>query len=51
MIKGHSFVRVIQLMFGYPTYITAIQSKPFLLMAEISGTGKSRTVRELARAR
>ena len=29
-------------------YITAIKSKPFLLLAGISGTGKSRIVRELA---
>lgn len=31
-------------------YITAIKSKPFILLAGISGTGKSRIVRELARA-
>lgn len=31
-------------------YITTIKSKPFLLLAGISGTGKSRIVRELARA-
>lgn len=31
-------------------HITAIKSKPFLLLAGISGTGKSRIVRELARA-
>ena len=29
-------------------YLTAIKSKPFLLLAGISGTGKSRIVRELA---
>ena len=29
-------------------FITAIQTKPFLLLAGISGTGKSRIVRELA---
>lgn len=34
----------------YRQYITAIKSKPFLLLAGISGTGKSRIVRELARA-
>ncbi len=34
----------------YRSYITAIKSKPFLLLAGISGTGKSRIVRELARA-
>lgn len=31
-------------------FVTAIKSKPFLLLAGISGTGKSRIVRELARA-
>ena len=35
---------------SYRQYITAIKSKPFLLLAGISGTGKSRIVRELARA-
>lgn len=34
---------------AYRPYITAIKSKPFLLLAGISGTGKSRIVRELAR--
>lgn len=34
----------------YRQYVTAIKSKPFLLLAGISGTGKSRIVRELARA-
>lgn len=34
----------------YIHYVTAIKSKPFLLLAGISGTGKSRIVRELARA-
>ena len=37
-------------MLPYRPYITAIKSKPFLLLAGISGTGKSRIVRELARA-
>ncbi len=32
----------------YRQYITAIKSKPFLLLAGISGTGKSRIVREFA---
>ncbi|MCF0121818.1 MAG: hypothetical protein HUJ74_01090, partial [Lachnospiraceae bacterium] len=32
----------------YRPYITAIKAKPFLLLAGISGTGKSRIVRELA---
>ena len=35
---------------NFRPYITAIKSKPFLLLAGISGTGKSRIVRELARA-
>ena len=35
---------------NYRPYITAIKSKPYLLLAGISGTGKSRIVRELARA-
>ena len=34
----------------YRPYITAIKSKPFLLLTGISGTGKSRIVRELAKA-
>lgn len=34
----------------YRPFLTAIRSKPFLLLAGISGTGKSRIVRELARA-
>lgn len=34
----------------YRQFITAIKSKPFLLLAGISGTGKSRIVRELARS-
>lgn len=34
----------------YNRYITAIKTKPFVLLAGISGTGKSRIVRELARA-
>lgn len=32
----------------YHPYISAIRTKPFLLLAGISGTGKSRIVRELA---
>ena len=35
---------------SFRPYITSIKSKPFLLLAGISGTGKSRIVRELARA-
>ena len=43
-------VKVTQQMIPYRLYITAIKSKPFLLLAGISGTGKSRIVRELAKA-
>lgn len=32
----------------YQSYLTAIRTKPFILLAGISGTGKSRLVRELA---
>ncbi|MDD6506661.1 MAG: AAA family ATPase, partial [Prevotellaceae bacterium] len=35
---------------SFRPYLAAIKSKPFLLLAGISGTGKSRIVRELARA-
>lgn len=34
----------------FPDILSAIRTKPFLLLAGISGTGKSRLVRELARA-
>ena len=35
---------------AYSPYLTAIRTKPFLLLAGISGTGKSRIVRKLAQA-
>lgn len=35
---------------SYRPYLTAIRTKPFLLLAGISGTGKSRIVRKLAQA-
>ncbi len=35
---------------SFRPYITAVKSKPFMLLAGISGTGKSRIVREMARA-
>lgn len=34
----------------YAQYLPALRTKPFLLLAGISGTGKSRIVRELARS-
>ena len=46
----YSIAKVSVLNLPYRPYITAIKSKPFLLLAGISGTGKSRIVRELARA-
>jgi len=45
-----TFVSPILSLIKYRPYLTAIKSKPFLLLAGISGTGKSRIVRELARA-
>ena len=46
----YTIINVSLSMLPYHPYITAIKSKPFLLLAGISGTGKSRIVRELARA-
>lgn len=34
----------------YDPYLTALRTKPFMLLAGISGTGKSRIVREMAKA-
>ena len=50
ILKKKSIVRIDSSIIPYRPYITAIKSKPFLLLAGISGTGKSRIVRELARA-
>jgi len=35
---------------GYYHFLTALRTKPFMLLAGISGTGKSRIVREMAKA-
>ena len=35
---------------SYLPYLTALRTKPFMLLAGISGTGKSRIVRKLAQA-
>lgn len=35
---------------GHKEYLTALRTKPFMLLAGISGTGKSRIVRKLAQA-
>ena len=48
--EGNSSIPIEVLSSSYRPFITAIKSKPFLLLAGISGTGKSRIVRELARA-
>jgi len=50
ILKRESLIKITSSIIPYRTYITAIKSKPFLLLAGISGTGKSRIVRELARA-
>ncbi len=45
-----------QIFYGAPStgkylpYLTALRTKPFMLLAGISGTGKSRIVREMAKA-
>lgn len=49
-VKNNLNISVKNIVSPYRIYITAIKSKPFLLLAGISGTGKSRIVRELARA-
>ena len=49
-VNIYSIAKFSQSMLPYRPYITAIKSKPFLLLAGISGTGKSRIVRELAHA-
>ncbi len=35
---------------SYTSFLTALRTKPFMLLAGISGTGKSRIVREMAKA-
>ena len=45
-----NFKMNIEIDIKFRSYVSAIKSKPFLLLAGISGTGKSRIVRELARA-
>lgn len=52
LLQGVTYARVPRVTMDskYRPFITAIKTKPFLLLAGISGTGKSRIVRELARA-
>ena len=49
-VKPSAVNNLIKINSQFRPFITAIKSKPFLLLAGISGTGKSRIVRELARA-
>ncbi|MDE7136198.1 MAG: AAA family ATPase [Muribaculaceae bacterium] len=49
-IQKKSKFNILQSYNSYIKYITAIRTKPFVLLAGISGTGKSRIVRQLARA-
>jgi hypothetical protein len=52
--SGNKFLQ--QIFYGAPgteyirSYLTALRTKPFMLLAGISGTGKSRIVRKLAQA-
>lgn len=48
--KTKSHIIDIEYDFRLSPYLTAIRTKPFLLLAGISGTGKSRLARQLARA-
>ena len=43
-------IKVDEISESQQSYLTAIRTKPFLLLAGISGTGKSRIVRKLAQA-
>lgn len=43
-----TFVSPILSLIKYRPYLTALRTKPFLLLAGISGTGKSRIVKEMA---
>lgn len=49
-ILAHNQSRQILINPSFLPYLTAIRTKPFLLLAGISGTGKSRIVRKLAQA-
>ena len=47
-LKQHKETCIWNIMFS--PYLTALRTKPFMLLAGISGTGKSRIVREMAKA-
>lgn len=50
LVVSKTVIPILRVNSSFRPYITAIKSKPFLLLAGISGTGKSRIVRELAKA-
>lgn len=47
---GKTDIKVDPTNIGHLKYLTALRTKPFMLLAGISGTGKSRIVREMAKA-
>ena len=48
--KGNNQIEASEVSQQYDSLRTALRTKPFMLLAGISGTGKSRIVRELAKA-
>lgn len=50
MIAGPTKSKTENILSKYIPYLTALRTKPFMLLAGISGTGKSRIVREMAKA-
>ena len=50
MIAGPTKSKTENILPKYLPYLTALRTKPFMLLAGISGTGKSRIVREMAKA-
>lgn len=51
IVKEHSYIPNVEIeKLKIMPYLTAIRTKPFVLLAGISGTGKSRIVRKLAQA-
>ena len=47
---GKTDIKVDPTNIGHLKYLTGLRTKPFMLLAGISGTGKSRIVREMAKA-
>lgn len=50
MTQAKNIVSTMDIIPKYLPYLTALRTKPFMLLAGISGTGKSRIVREMAKA-